>query len=157
MIPKRHGPELPDVMPSHRGGLGLLCYRYSATTIRRRHLSRWDSSKQVMTYGQALSTLVQRGNTGDVYQCGDHWHVTKRNPDEPIPTRRRAKKEKVVTAKTLRNRRARAAKKARKEQKREQHFAKERVDTEAYLQKYMARPVDKHLTRADLHERWGWS
>lgn len=151
---QREGPELPDVMASYRNDGELRCYRYSPATVKRRHMSRWDSSKAVMTYGKALSTLVLRGNTGDVYQCGDHWHVTKRNPDEPIPTKQ--KKPKVVTAKTLRNRRRRAATAERRAKGRDRHKTPPKVEDPAYAQKYLPRPVEPLLTREELHQRWGW-
>ncbi|AVO25058.1 hypothetical protein KHQ84_gp127 [Rhodococcus phage Finch] len=151
---QREGPELPDVMASYRNDGTLRCYRYSPATLKRRHMSRWDSSKAVLTYMEALDLVAVRGGGGDVYPCGDHWHITRREFGEPIPAKR--KKEKVVTAKTLSNRRRRAATAKRRAEGRDRHKTPPKVEDLAYLQKYLPRPVEPLLTREELHQRWGW-
>ena len=154
---QREGPELPDVMASYRNDGTLRCYRYSPATLKRRHMSRWDSSKAVLTYMEALDLVAVRGGGGDVYPCGDHWHITRREFGEPIPTKKT--KPKVRTAAQQRRKdyldAKVSAKRAGVEKRRKRRVERQETDA-AYLQKYLPRPVEPLLTREELHQRWGW-
>lgn len=133
------GPELP---PSD-----TLCFKYSIVTRARRHLRRSDRSKVIRTYMEAYDRVVQIPTVNDQYLCEGcgGWHLTSR------PPKPRVCRAGLGNEKTDKRREQRKRKRAR------DRLEAKQAERDAIDEANTAPRPQEFLTRAQLHERWGWT